>query len=285
MDPNELSRTILARRAEQAARERRSPPDDVRIGTLLSTVMDGACWRGQNAFPSSQLFSDEVERVLAFALAQDRFAVYLPRLRGRWNQFESALAELRVAFYLHRNQFRINKWDPPGGRGVRGEGEFSVGGPSGVLVFVEVKSPGWEGEVSEEERRAGRLEQPKHLYCEGRAVAPWRVVQSAVEKAYKKFRSDAPNLLIVADDLFVSLQHGTDMEAGLALFEPRTNGCFCERRYENLGGLGMFWIEQNGRQIWYAMRLYLNPHALPRCAVPEDMSRAFFAQGSTSPGY
>ena len=245
--------------------------------------MDGAAWRGKNAFPSSQVFCDEVERLLAFALAQDRFAAYLPRLRGRWNQFESASAELRVAFYLHRNQFRVKKWEPPGARGVHGEGEFSVAGPSGVLVFVEVKSPGWEGEVSEEERRSGRLEQPKHLFCEARAVGPWWKVQRAVEKSYKKFCADAPNLVIVSDDLFVSLQYGTDIEAGLALYEPRTKGCFSDNRYQNLGGLGIFWMERNGREIWYDMRLYLNPYASPCCTIPVDMSRAFFGQDGTPP--
>ncbi len=283
MDPNELSRTIVDRRAEQAARERRSPPDHVHIDSLVATVRDGARWRDEKAFPSHQKFSDEVEKVLAFAVAQDRFAAYLPRLRGRWNQFESALAELRVAFYLHRNQFRVQNWEPVGARGVPGEGEFSVAGPSGVLVFVEVKSPGWEGEVSEEERRSGRLKQPKNLYCEGRWVAPWQKVQSAVAKAYKKLRSDNPNLLIVADDFFVSLQHDTDMQVGAALYAARTEGCFSDRRYENLGGIGIFWIEQNDREIWYGMRLFLNPHASQRCSLPEDMRRAFFGKEATSP--
>lgn len=283
MDPNELSRIVSARRAEQAARERRSPPESVRLGTLISTVMDGARWRGQNAFPSSQMWSDEVERVFGFGLSQDQFGVYLPRLRGRWNQFESALAELRVAFYLHRNQFRIKTWEPYGARGVRGEGEFSIAGPSGVPVFVEVKSPGWEGEVSEEEIRRGRLEQPKNLYCEARAVAPWMKIQFAIEKAYKKFRSDGRNLLVVADDLFVGLQLATEMHVGMALYEPHTMGCFTGGLYEKLGGVGVFWVENNGQEIWYEMRMYLNPCAIASCSIPEDMSVAFNGEFSASP--
>src|SRR5208282_3828461 len=156
INPDELRKTIAKRRAEQSVRERKSPPDGVRIGPLVSAVMDGARWRGQNAFPSSQLWSDEVEKVFAFAVAHGQFGTYLPRLRGRWKEFGSALAELRVAFYLDRNQFRVAGWEPVGARGVRGEGEFLVTGPSGISTFVEVKSPGWEGELSQEERISGR---------------------------------------------------------------------------------------------------------------------------------
>lgn len=275
IDPDELRKTIERRRAEQAARERRSPPDGVRIGPLVSTVMNGARWRSQNAFPSSQIWSDEVERVFGFADARSQFGKYLPRLRGRWKEFGSALAELRVAFYLDRNQFRVTTWEPTGARGVRGEGEFEVTGPSGISTFVEVKSPGWEGELSEEELRSGRKNRPKYLYCEGRAVAPWERVQFEVGKAYKKFVPTNPNLLVIADDLLVSLRHGTDLQLGQALHRKSTNGCFIDNRYENLGGVAAFWYVCDGHQVWYEMQLCLNPNALKSSAIPDDMQRAF----------
>jgi len=273
--PDELSKIIAKRRAEQSARERTSPPDYVRIGPLLSSAMDGARWRGQNAFPSFQVFSDEVERVFAFAVAHGQFANYLPRLRGRWNQFDSALAELRVAFYLDRNGFRVTGWEPAGARGVKGEGEFMVTGPSGISTFVEVKSPGWEGELSEEEIVGGRKNQPKHLYCEARAVGPWERVQFEVEKAYKKFIPTNANLLVIVDDLFVSLEYGTDLQMGTALYERRHNGCFADSKYQNLGAVGAFWLANNGREIWYDMKLYVNANALKSCAIPDDMRLAF----------
>lgn len=151
LGPDELSRQIATRRAELSVRERKSPPDGVRIGTLVSSVMDGAQWRGRNAFPSSQLWADEVERVLSFTVARGQFDMYLPRLRGRWKEFASALAELRVAFYLDRNQFRVTGWEPIGAQGTKGE--FLVTGPSRISTFLEVKSPGWEGELSDEEKK------------------------------------------------------------------------------------------------------------------------------------
>jgi hypothetical protein len=237
--------------------------------------MDGAQWRGQNAFPSSQHWADEVERVFAFAVARDRFGAYLPRLRGRWKEFTSALAELRVAFYLDRNQFRVTGWEPIGARGVRGEGEFLVTGPSGISTFVEVKSPGWEGELSQDERIGGRKNQPKHLYCEARAVGPWERVQFEVEKAYKKFIPGKPNLLVIADDLFVSLEHATDLQMGMALYEKRNNACFSDNKYENLGAVGAFWPVNDGREIWYELKLYVNANVLKSSSVPEDMRLAF----------
>jgi DNA-directed RNA polymerase subunit RPC12/RpoP len=275
--------------------------------------MDGAVWSGQDEFPSSQLWADEVERVLAFTVAQGQFPRYLGALRGRKNQFESALLELRVAFFLHRNSFKIVGWEPVGNGGNKGE--YLVQGPSGTATFVEVKSPGWESELFEEElifeyecrdcgakfekilnsaggkvtckscqsprvakRKAGRLSEPKHLNFEARAVAPWTAIQFAVGKAYKKFASDTPNLLIIADDLFVSLQHGTDLIAGMALYEG-THACFVDKKYENTGGVGIFWIENDGRQIWYEMRLFLNPNAQAVTMLPDDMRLGFHGQG------
>ena len=280
MAPGELHKAIVERRAEQAAHERTCPPDDVRLGPLVSAAMDGARWRGRNAFPSSQDWSDEVEKVFAFAVAHGQFGNYLPRLRGRWNQFDSALAELRVAFYLDRNQFRVAGWEPAGARGVKGEGEFLVTGPSEISTFVEVKSPGWEGELFKEEIMAGRANEPKHLFCEARAVGPWERVQFEVEKAYKKFKPDVPNLLILVDDLFVSLEHETDLHMGTALYEKRNNGCFAESKYENLGAVGAFWVVKKNHEIWYEMKVHANAHALKSSAIPEDM-RLAFGEGTT----
>jgi hypothetical protein len=191
--------------------------------------------------------------------------------------------ELRVAFYLEANGFRVVEWSP---QGVGGHlGEFAVEGASRRRVFVEVKSPGWEGELSDEERRGGRKAQPKYIDLEGRSVAPWRKVRYEVEKAYRKFHPHIPNLLVIADDLFVSLEDGTDLHIGQALYsdskaEP---GYFTDARYERLGGVGVFWVK-SGR-IWlseyrrshpdYQMRLFLNPNALSATALPSEMETVF----------
>jgi hypothetical protein len=51
-------------------------------------------------------------------------------------------------------------------------------------VLVEVKHRDWQGELTEEETRAGRSKQPKQIQGEMRVVLPWKIVGSAAEKAY-----------------------------------------------------------------------------------------------------
>jgi hypothetical protein len=238
-------------------------------------IRDGSAWTTEDQFPSHQTWADEVERVLNFAQAKGQFEKYLPKLRGNARQRNSALAELRVAFFLFRNQFPVVEWEPIGANNR--EGEFTIRTPAGANIFVEVKSPSWEGELSDEERASGRKQIGKYLYAETRSIAPWERVQFAVNKAYGKFRSDTSNLLIIADDLFVSLEHGSEMQADLALFGQRNGGYFTNASKENLGGVGFFWVKNNLVEVWYEMKLFLNPHALPLVALPEQFARAFNA--------
>jgi hypothetical protein len=257
--------------------DRRGVPAGVRLGSLTALVMDDAIWRDSNAYPSSQEWADESEKLFNFAVSHDQFARFLPRLRGRWSEFESAQAELRVAFFLHRNGFKVVEWEPAGACGSKGE--FAVEGPSRVCVFTEVKSPGWEGELTPQELGAGRQHQPKNLYCDGRAVAPWERVQFEIGKAYKKFAPQTRNLLILADDLFVGLNHGTEIWANYALYSPRTGGCFVDAGYRNLGGVAFFEVVANRDPVAYGMEVFLNPYALPSVTLPDDIRGAFHAKG------
>ena len=274
--PEELTEHIAAERARQALLDRQGIPNGVRIGSLTSLVMDGAAWRDTNAYPSAQEWADEAERLFNFAVSHDQFARYLPNLRGRWNQFASAQAELRVAFFLHRNGFKIVEWEPAGAAAFKGE--FTIEGPSRLGVFTEVKSPGWEGELTPKELKAGRQHQPKDLYCDGRAVAPWERVQFEIGKAYKKFDPQNRNLLILADDLFVGLNHSNEIWTNYALYLSRTGGCFTDGRYGNLGGIAFFHVVANTDPIAYEMEVFLNPHALSSVALPEDVRGAFHAK-------
>lgn len=274
--PEELTRHIQAERARQALLDQPGVPDGVRVGSLTSHVMDGAAWRDTNAYPSSQEWADEAERLFNFAVSQDQFGRFLPNLRGRWTQFESAQAELRVTFFLHRNGFRIVEWEPLGAGECKGE--FTIKGPSSLPVFTEVKSPGWEGELTPEELKAGRQHRPKDLYCEVRSAASWERAQFEVRKAYKKLDPRNRNLLILADDLFISLRHGTDLSANYALYSRRTGGCFADSSYENLGGVGFFWVIPNTDPVAYEMKMFLNPQTLPSVALPEDIRGAFQAK-------
>lgn len=278
MKHEELIDEILRTRARQAAVERPGVPEGVKLGPLTSTIRDRAVWSTEDQFPSDQTWADEVERVLSFAQVQGQFENYLGALRGNARQRHSALAELRVAFFFARNQFQIVEWKPTGANGK--EGEFTVrsaSGATGATVFVEVKSPSWEGELSDAEKTCERKQQGKYLHGEGRFIAPWERVQFVLDKGYGKFRDDTRNLLVIADDLFVSLEHGTNLQAGMALYSSQNNGCFSSTARQNLGGVSFFWIKNNLVEVWYQMKLFLNPCALPAVTIPEEFASAFHA--------
>lgn len=251
--------------------------ETVTLGPLSSTVADGSSWLGADEFPSSQLWADELERVLAFASGRGGFERCLGDLRGSASQRDSALAELRVAFYFDRNGFRLTEWKPRGAN--LKEGEYCIVSPSGQDIFVEVKSPGWEGELLQTERLAGRTALPKYINAEARAVDRAGPIRFAVGKAYSKFAENKKNLLVVADDLFLGLQHRTDIPAHRALYahdpDPEQAGCFANASYDRLGGVGIFWVcKALDGPVSYEMRLFVNPFA-SSCSLPSDFVQAF----------
>jgi hypothetical protein len=229
---------------------------------------------------------DELETLLEFAQKKGQLGEYVSRLRCPEKHRNAALMELRVAFYLEENGFLVVGWSPAG---VGGHfGEFAVEGTAKQRVFVEVKGPEWEwqGQVQEDELKAGRSGQPKYIDMECRSIRPpWKAIQFAVDKAYGRLRDNVSNLVVSAGDLFVSLEHETDSAAQEALYSnsPPGFGYFTDQRYQNLGGVGVFWvtfegicISEHGRgRPVYHMRLYLNPNALSATALPPDLQAAF----------
>jgi hypothetical protein len=251
--------------------------ETVTLGPLGSSVADGSSWLGADEFPSSQSWADELERVLAFAHSRGGFERCLGDLRGSASQRDSALAELRVAFFLDRNGFRLVDWKPRGA-GVK-EGECSVACPSGHDIFVEVKSPGWESELQQAERLSGRTRLPKYINAEARFIDSAAAIRFAVTKAYPKFAANRKNLLVIADDLFVGFEHRPDFAADRALYarhvEPEKKGYFTDSTYERLGGVGIFWVcKTEGGPVGYDMRLFINSHAASS-ALPSDFVQAF----------
>lgn len=245
---------------------------EIPLGPLTSTVMDRAHWALEDEFPSSQLWADEIEKVLNFAEVHGQFERYLSDITASTSQRDSAIAELRVAFFFHRNQFGIVQWKPIGQHSK--EGEFLVRGRSCVETFVEVKNPGWEGQLSEAELKAYRHRQPKYLNGDFRSIASWERIQFAVDKAYEKFSPDKPNLLVIVDDLFVSLKYNTEIHAKRALYGINRAGCFTSSIYQNLGGVGIFWVENSQKEIFYEMKLFLNPYAHD-ASLPDDLRQRF----------
>lgn len=229
----------------------------VRLGPLSSAVYDGAPWAG-DGYPAWQMFADELELLLAFAARAGVLEMYCRELRGRASQRDSAIEELRVGNLLERNGFPITRWRPVGLSPK--EGEFLVRSTGGAEIFVEVKSPGWEGEITPEERHAGRLQQPKYRGTETFYGNSSARVRFAIDKAYPKFDPKRFNLLVVADDLLFPLGYESSFWARDALYWD--GGMFTTNAYENLGGVGFLVKQQGDERAWAEMCLFLNQHAL-----------------------
>lgn len=255
------------------------------LGPLTNAVKSGAKWTEE--YPAWQKDADEFEKLLQFAQRNCVFAYYCNDLRLSDDRRNSALMELRVGLHLEQSGFGLVKWDPEGYEGAKGE--FTVEGPDKQHdVFVEVKSPSYKGEVfdwkgkTRSTSQLARVKQPKHLDGEGGAVAPWQGVRYAVDKAYNqqsKFRADTPNLLVVADDMFVSATRRSELTAFQALYSTYQTdpGYFTDKRCERLGGVGLFGVNQQlvEPDVTYQMTLFLNPNSLPGTKLPLDLCRAF----------
>lgn len=143
-----------------------------------------------DGFPSCPGLQKELDLVLGFIVSQGRREQYLPRLvRGKPPQRYECLNELRVAYYLNSMGFRIEDWDSIGSNDTRGEFTISVDGEN--AIFVEVKSPGWEGTLNRNEINRGRAREPKYLESEGihRIKPNWEDVRKSVERGISQVLS------------------------------------------------------------------------------------------------
>lgn len=243
----------------------------LRIGHLTKTIRHGASWQGLDEFPSTQMWADEVERVLSFLQVHGQFERYLPRLRGKLTQRDGALAEARVAFFFSRNGFNIVSWEPDGAGSNLGE--FEVQWNSLQPVFVEVKGPRWEGELSKEELNGPRRSKPRHISGEARWIDSTGKVIAAAKKAVPKFLPDRPNLLVVVGYLlFVSPR-----ELPRDIVEPQIRGALSEKSFKNLGGVLIFDFAYNGEKISYHAAFIENTSALDSCLLPPDVAKGLSA--------
>ena len=120
--------------------------EELQLGPLTSRLLNEAKWKGQDKYPAWQSYADECEMLLDFAKQKDQWDRFWSKLTaGDTRQRDSALNELRVAYHLEDNSFSIVDWEPVGNQAM--EGEFLIQGTSGTQTFVEVKSPGWQGEL------------------------------------------------------------------------------------------------------------------------------------------
>ncbi len=224
----------------------------------------------------NQAQAQERELLLEFAKQHGVLEKYLPRLQANPKQQETALDEIRVAWWLASNGFPplAGTWNPNGG--TTSDGEFAIKGPAGAPITVEVKSRSWQSEISGEEKLAGRLEQRKRVRSAG-AMPVADPIRAAIDKAYPKFKGQTPSLLVInGEDFRVSLSELAEERAGQALYSTTQHGYFTDSRYENLGGLGIFGPDHDGQSpVQYGMELYVNAFALPTTRLPRDFIQAF----------
>jgi hypothetical protein len=246
----------------------------MRLGPVARKPINPDAWRG--GYPGPDAYVKEFESLLHFANQNGYLERFRPNLESIDRQRDKALNELRLAYLFAGLGFGIGEWNPAGANGKIGE--FLLNTPEKQSVFVELKSRGWESELTEAQKKAGLAKSTKYEVWKGGAIGNWKAVHECIkaENCYPKFRNDSPNLLVMADDLRVSLTDSA-FHVGAALFgEARfyqEDGYFTTDRFENIGELGIFncFSDALSRGMEYEFTIYENPKALPATRLPESL--------------
>jgi hypothetical protein len=137
-------------------------------------------------------------------------------------------------------------------------------------IFIEVKGPGWEGELTVEEKRGTRKRKPKYINAEGRWVDSVKRIMYSVEKAMPKFASGRPNLLVVSVDLFVS-----PLDMAQNILVPRLISELKQPEFARVGGLLLFNPICNWEGINYRTRFIQNSAAEAQSKLPFEVVKSF----------
>ncbi len=239
---------------------------------LLAKIAQGSRWLGEDEFPSDELWADEVEKWLQYVEGRSQFDRFLPRLRDLPAQRDETLAEIKSAYFIDTYAgYQICAWEPCGEGAKLGDFSFAF---KATKVFCEVKSPGWERAIVESQGvNSPRLKEPKYIPgIESSWFDNSRYVSDSILKAEPKFPNDNPTLLILVDDLKVSL---IDDPLGMpkALYGSGT-GCFTSNQFKNLGAVGVLNVENTGR-IEYRFCVYHNPMAERAIGLPREVFANF----------
>jgi hypothetical protein len=247
----------------------------LRLGPVARKLISPDKWTDD--YPATEAYSKELDVLLQFADEKpDCLKRFVPNIESKNTKRDEALNELRLAYLLENLGFPVIGWDPPGlGNKI---GEFLLDSPEKIQIFTEIKSPGWESELTPAEIQAGRTKLPKYIDLEGRAVGNWEVVHRCISspKTYPKFTNNQSNLLIIADDLKLSLHESLFQVEG-ALYAPKARygveGFFTTNQYENIGGLGVFYPVSTGSRdgLEYRFIVFENHCALPATKLPQSL--------------
>lgn len=231
-----------------------APSDDVNLGPRTKDLLARSTWSQANPYPAHQSWADECEQLLAFLDGEGVFNQFLPRISA--NEWEGALAEARSAFYLKTKGFQITDWQPRAKPEI--PGDLEIQWHDTERIFVEVKGPGWESELTQEELRAKRQRQPKYINAEARVVDPYESIAYAIGKAVPKFVTTRPNLVVVSDDFFFS-----PLEGGLReLLEYRVSDILSDSKFKIVSAVlllkAISYIEEPG--VRYFQYFVPNPN-------------------------
>ena len=224
------------------------------IGPYVQRVMSGASWAGDGGFPWRQGTADDCERLFAWADRLGQFDRFLSRLQARPKERDATIAEIRAAWFLESLGFQLVSWEPAV---TNRPGEFEVRWPGTPSIFVEVKQPTWESELTEDEKRGPRKRLPRYIAGDGQRGGDTQVqVRCAAENTLGKLSADRPNLLVVVDRLFHSPVK--DLEAG------DVAAMLADPKFIALGGILCIdanWLKDDGTDVAYGTLFEGNPRA------------------------
>lgn len=239
---------------------------------LFDSVFNNPQWKGQDHFPSCKEWKLEINKRLEFIKSKNELNRFLKRLNATKTQRDEALAEILAAYVLEEKlKYKIIQWEKPTINGKNIDLLVLIGSEE---IFCEVKSPGWEAELSQKERLSDRKSKPKYINAEVRSVAPWENIQYSLFKAYGKFLPDKKNIVILCHDLFDGfLELPNDLNINNSLYsnslhfnnliKKNGKGCFSDNTYENIGGLLLIedYLFCKDNEVTYKYKFFPNKYS------------------------
>jgi hypothetical protein len=232
----------------------------------LAEKISKKLWKGDKVrFAPDQAFIEDIVSLLVFLERHQQIDRYLPRFRGKYTQVNGALAEVRISFFLEKIGFTIIEWEPLGAGNH--EGEFIVQLENSPKIFIEVKAPTWESELTQEEKIGLRKNQTKYLSREARFVNPVSLIKKAICKAVPKFKDDEMNILAIGGYLsFLS-----PFEIPKDIFIPQINHDLSIMDIGKLSGIFILDFGNWGDGIKYQSFYLKNPSVKPISSLPEGV--------------
>jgi len=234
-------------------------------GPHLIRVAEGAKWMRDCDGMLPEPWAQEINDVLRFLDQQGQLDRLLPRLRGNKRIFTAAIGEGRAGLFLENLGFKIIEWEPSSIENKQGDLLICLNGSK--AIFVEVKSPDWESELSSEEQRGQRKSYGKYVHAEVRITNPLEIPLRIIHtNVLPKLSDDRSNLVVFVDDLFSSPADAHEVIDG-AIDE-----FFATNEAKRIGGI-LFLIAETiwGRPVRYISNFYPNPHALEGCRLPQSV--------------